>query len=391
MQTRVLKFKLRPLNRNKEVRLRTLKDVFTEAVRFHIGVIASLKTTSSNRIHHACYSEARTRFPLPAATIQQARDKALSAYRSYLDRKKKGRRSSVPVFRHALPLRLAAENLRIFPDRAMVRITTPDGFLWLPLIIPFVFKDAVRLPHAVSEIVQKDRDWYLMLSVKSEDVPALDGPHFGLDLGVANLAVLSGPRIVKFFDGKPLRYVRGRYFLYRQSLQKKRKIGMVKRSKGKESRWATDHNHKVSREIVNIVAGAGGVLHVEKLLGIRDRTKGTRKVNRMLHSWAFSQLLNMICYKAALMGVRVAKEDPRHTSQRCSRCGHTERKNRQKQAQFKCKKCDYECHTDLNAARNLAARRASSLSVGDVTAPQNGERMSNNVTHRDNRNLVSSL
>ena len=111
----------------------------------------------------------------------------------------------------------------------------------------------------------------------------------------------------------------------------------LKRSKGKESRWATQMNHQVSREIIDIVATQGGVLHVEKLLGIRDRVKMTRKVNRMVHSWPFAQLLDFLTYKAALAGVQVIEEDPRHTSQRCNRsCGHTERKNRQAQAVFRC-------------------------------------------------------
>jgi len=122
---------------------------------------------------------------------------------------------------------------------------------------------------------------------------AFCGPHFGLDLGLANTAVLSGPDIVRFFDGKPLRFTRGRYFRYRQALQKKRKLGMVKRSKGRESRWVRDINHKISREIVNIVAAQGGILHVEKLLGIRDRTKMTRKVNRMVHSWPFRPIAGL--------------------------------------------------------------------------------------------------
>jgi hypothetical protein len=80
-----------------------------------------------------------------------------------------------------LPLRLAVENLRVFPDRRVARVTTPEGFLWLPIIIADVWQDFVSLPHAVSEIVDRGGDWYLMLAVKSEDVPTQDGPHFGLD------------------------------------------------------------------------------------------------------------------------------------------------------------------------------------------------------------------
>lgn len=399
MQTVVLKIKLRTPNLGKAGRLAALANEFTACVRFHWERIAILKTTNTTEIHRDCYREARTRFPgLPASMVQQARDKAVAAYRSFLERKKRDRCCNPPTFTRTLPLRLAAENLRVFPETAVVRVSTSDGFLWLPLIVPPCFAEKVTLSHAVSEIVRKGKHWFLMLAVKLPDVPTPEGqrPQFGLDLGLANLAVLAGPKLARFFDGKPLRYVRGRYFRYRQGLQKKHKIGMVKRSKGKEARWATCANHRVSRQIVDLVARAGGVLHVECLTGIRERCKGTAKVRRMLHSWPFARLLEFIKYKAAAAGVTVIEDDPRQTSQRCSRCGHTERGNRSKQASFACKACDYRCHADLNAARNLAAKGASSPGVGGVIPPgrldaESGERVTaRKGRHRGNRDLASS-
>ena len=87
---------------------------------------------------------------------------------------------------------------------------------------------------------------------------------------------------------------------------------MVKRSKGRESGWTRCENHRVSRQIIDTVAAHDGVLHIEKLLGIRDRTKMTRKVNRMVHAWPFAQFFAFIRYKTALAGVQVVEEDPRH-------------------------------------------------------------------------------
>ena len=366
MQTRVLQIKLRVLNRGKAERLTKMQHDFTEAVRMHLEAASRIAKPSVKSLHAACYRQARSQFALPSSTIQQARDKALSIYRSVQTRRRQKRKARPRLWR-LMPLRLAVENLRIFPERGVVRVTTPDGFLWLPVIVPDAWRGLVGSPLAVSEIVRRSTDWYVMLAVKTEDVPSLDGPHFGLDVGLANLAVLSGPGVVQFFDGKPLRYTRGRFFRYRQALQRKRKLSMVKRSKGRESRWVRCENHRVSRRVVDTVAAEGGVLHVEKLLGIRDRTKKTRKVNRMLHAWPFAQLLAFIRYKAALAGVQVVEEDPRHTSQRCSRCGHTERGNRPRQARFRCKACGYEIHADLNAARNLAAKGACSLGAPGVT------------------------
>ena len=161
---------------------------------------------------------------------------------------------------------------------------------------------------------------------------------------------------------------------------------MVKRSKGRESRWVRCENYRVSRQIVDTVAACGGVLHVERLLGIRDRTKKTRKVNRKLHAWPFAQLLGFICYKAALAGIQVVEEDPRHTSQQCSRCRHTERGNRPRQAHFKCKACGYEVHADLNAARNLAAGGTCSSGAPGVTPGVSRER-AGHLACRGNCNL----
>ena len=309
-----------------------MQHAFTDAVRMHLSAAYTLPKPTVSSLHAACYKQARKQFALPASTVQQARDKALSIYRSVQARRRKKRKASHPKIRRLLPLRLAVENLRVFSDQGVVRITTPEGFLWLPVLVPEAWQHLIKLPHGVSEFVRRGQDWYLMLAVKTEDVPSQDGPHFGLDLGLANLAVLSGPGVAQFFDGKALRYTRGRYFRYRQALQHKRKSAMVKRSKGRESRWVRCENHRVSRQIVDTVAAQGGILHVEKLLGIRDRTKKTRKVNRLLHAWPFAQLLGFVRYKAALAGVQVIEEDPRHTSQQCSRCRHTERGNRPRQA-----------------------------------------------------------
>jgi IS605 OrfB family transposase len=398
MSHAVLRIPIRTLNRGKTARLEAMRAEFTGCVQFHLERIEATGMTNTTALHRDCYRAARERFRLPASTVQQARDQAIQARKSYLERKKRDRRAQPPTFRRGLPLRLAAENLRVFADRGMARVTTPDGFLWLPIVVPDAFRSDLARPHGVSEIVRKASRYFLMLVVKREDVPTRDdGPHFGIDLGLANIAVLSGPGVVKFFDGKPLRYVRGRYFRSRQALQQKGKTGMVKRSKGKEARWATDLNHQVSRAIVDLVAAHGGTLHVERLTGIRERAKGTAKVRRMLHSWPFAQLVQFIRYKAARAGVPVVEVDPRKTSQACSRCGHAERGNRTRQARFRCTACGFTIHADLNAARVIAAGGACFVGVGDVTAPvldssgRSGEaKMARKGRHRDNRNLESS-
>ena len=55
---------------------------------------------------------------------------------------------------------------------------------------------------------------------------------------------------------------------------------------------------------------------------------------------------------------RVEKIKPAFTSQRCSACGHVDRKSRESQAYFVCTACGFTCNADVNAARNIAAGHA---------------------------------
>ncbi|MGH3234170.1 MAG: zinc ribbon domain-containing protein [Streptosporangiaceae bacterium] len=63
--------------------------------------------------------------------------------------------------------------------------------------------------------------------------------------------------------------------------------------------------------------------------------------------------LGVLRAKAESAGRVVVEVDPRHTSQRCSRCGHVATGNRVTQARFRCLVSGYEPHADVNAAENI--------------------------------------
>ena len=68
------------------------------------------------------------------------------------------------------------------------------------------------------------------------------------------------------------------------------------------------------------------------------------------------------------MGKSVVTIDPRYTSQKCSVCGHIQKGNR-KGHSFKCVKCGFQIHADLNAARNIAVLGISGNGRLPVTQP----------------------
>ncbi|MFB0630875.1 zinc ribbon domain-containing protein [Streptomyces sp. AB3(2024)] len=56
--------------------------------------------------------------------------------------------------------------------------------------------------------------------------------------------------------------------------------------------------------------------------------------------------------------------DPAYTSQECSECGYTDRKNRVGQATFACRSCGALLHADDNASHNIARKGEAVWTAG---------------------------
>jgi putative transposase len=218
---------------------------------------------------------------------------------------------------------------------------------WLDRIIDGTAK------QGTAKLYKKKRKWFIALPI-TFDVEASQGEKvMGIDLGLRYLAVASIGTKSLFFKGNPCAYIRRRYAAKRRKLGKAKKLDAIRKSKDKEARWMKDHNHKISRQIVNFAVSNGvGLIRMEDLTNIRNRAKSKKEAGRNLHSWAFYQLKEMICYKAEMAGIRVEIVHPEYTSQTC-KCGHREKANRSG-IRFKCKQCGYTIHADLNGAINIA-------------------------------------
>ena len=64
-------------------------------------------------------------------------------------------------------------------------------------------------------------------------------------------------------------------------------------------------------------------------------------------------------------GLTTTEVQAAYTSQMCSHCGHTDKKNRQSQAKFKCQCCGHTCNADINAAFNILQRRSLKISLSN--------------------------
>ncbi|MFD4609270.1 RNA-guided endonuclease TnpB family protein [Streptomyces sp. NPDC058440] len=141
---------------------------------------------------------------------------------------------------------------------------------------------------------------------------------------------------------------------------------LARRAK-KERHHAAHVNHKISKEIVSVAQRTGRGIAVEELGGIRERVRLRRDQRGTLSSWPFHQLGQHLAYKARRAGVPFVEVDARHTSQRCPRCGHTERANRPDRDHFRCRRCGLAGPADVVAGVNVRDRARSAWVF--VTAP----------------------
>jgi IS605 OrfB family transposase len=231
---------------------------------------------------------------------------------------------------------------------------------------------------------------YLIATIDVPDTPVRTGEHLnsaggwiGVDLGIENIAVTSDRSLARELmstygghaaDGASghgsVKGRRTRNRELRQKLQKKNTKSakrLLRKRALREARFAADVNHQISKRIVAEAERTGRGIAVEQLTGIRERVR-LRKPQRATHaSWAFAQLGAFLAYKAARAGVPLVRVDPAHTSQRCTRCGHIDRRNRTSQAEFVCRDCGFIAeHADILGADNIADRAPTTWAQSTV-------------------------
>jgi putative transposase len=179
-----------------------------------------------------------------------------------------------------------------------------------------------------------------------------------VDLGVANIATDSDGVA---YSGKALRATRRRHLALRRRLQAKGTKSakrLLHKRRRRETRYARDINHCISKTLVGKAQDTGRGIALEDLQGIRDRITVRRAQRADLHSWSFHQLRAFIAYKAVMAGVSVRAVDPRNTSRGCSVCGHIDKRNRPTRDDFRCILCGHAAPADHNAAINIGRRAA---------------------------------
>jgi len=260
--------------------------------------------------------------------------------------------------------------------------------------VPALFKKAVipvKFPWAVVghvrqvEFFKRDGQWLMSACVNAPcEPPVVVTGVVGVDRNsVGNVAVMADVQTGKVLKlgidpAGTKRCFRGR----RGNLQREAKNALLVKVKRRQSRRMTYENHRASRTVVDYAAEHRRAIVLEDLSTVRAKGSKIRRYSEK-NQWAFAQLGMFIAYKAALRGVPVFHVDPSYTSQRCSRCGHTQKPNGKR---YFCASCGHKEHRDANAAFNIGrlgaevvrASGGGSLSVlpsGSIGGPYAGKEL----------------
>lgn len=302
-------------------------------------------------LHKLTYYDVRERFGLSAQMAVRAVSRVADSYKAGKDTQRNFSKWG------AFPYddRILSYNL----DRQTVSIWTLDGRLTIPFVAGPRDLELLQSRRGESDLCYVRGKFYLLATCDVETPEPIDVEgHLGVDLGIANIAVDSDG---EFHSGAHVRGLRRRHNRIRARLQAKGTKSARRRLKalsGKERRFATDVNHRISKQLVKKAERTRRGIALEDLSGIRNRVRVRKPQRRELHSWSFYQLRAFVEYKAALAGVPLVLVDPRNTSRTCPACGCIDKANRRSQDSFLCVSCGFAGRADHIAAINIGRRAA---------------------------------
>ncbi|MBC8015111.1 MAG: IS200/IS605 family element transposase accessory protein TnpB [Sporomusaceae bacterium] len=201
-------------------------------------------------------------------------------------------------------------------------------------------------------ITKKLGKYIAQIAVEVEAIQSTGTIAMGIDLGLKIPAVaITETGKTKFCgNGRQNKYFKRKHRATRKKLGKLKKQKAINKLDNKEQRWMQDTDHKVSRQLINFAQDNNVlVIRLEKLSGIRQTARTSRKNERNLHTWSFYRLATFIEYKAVLAGIKVEYVNPKYTSQICPACGE---KNKAKDRKYQCG-CGCKKHRDMVGAINI--------------------------------------
>ncbi|WP_409200964.1 RNA-guided endonuclease InsQ/TnpB family protein [Methanobrevibacter sp. DSM 116169] len=182
----------------------------------------------------------------------------------------------------------------------------------------------------------------------------------GVDLGIKNLLTLSNGEVkaklqLKKLEEKIKKEQRklSRKIKNSNNWMKNKKRIQEAHLKMKNTR--KDYIHKITTELIQkydeIVIENIKSQNLMKRTPLGEKNKSTLSKN-IGHS-AWHEIKKQLKYKAQWYGKQIIEVDPRNTSKKCHKCGHTNQKLKLADRIWTCDKCKTLHDRDINAAKNI--------------------------------------
>jgi putative transposase len=89
----------------------------------------------------------------------------------------------------------------------------------------------------------------------------------------------------------------------------------------------------------------------------------SKRLNRIISKFGKSYIISKLESLSERYGIKITFINPAFTSQECSNCNYVDKNNKKTKSQFICKCCDKKLNADVNASRNIIARRSSNIEM----------------------------
>ena len=339
--------------------LHNTMQAYTDACNYVSEYIYDTHNLKQRELNNTLYGKLRADFGLGAQMAQSVMITVIARYKTILENQKEWIK---PIFRKPQIDLVWNRDYSLVNNRSLFSVNTLTGRIKCEFYNKgFESHFDVTNKFGTAKLVCKHNKFFLHIPITYE-IDILDTKDVsnvvGIDRGVRFLATSydsSGKTV--FYSGNEVKQKRAHYKALRKELQQVKTPSSRRRIKvigQRENRYVQDVNHCISKALIE--NNPKGTLFVlEDLSGIRSATEKVRVKDRyVMVSWSYYDLEQKLMYKALKNHQLVIKVDPRHTSQTCPKCGHTERGNRNKKLhKFCCKNCGYQSNDDRIGGMNL--------------------------------------
>ncbi|HLZ80618.1 MAG TPA: transposase, partial [Ktedonobacteraceae bacterium] len=216
------------------------------------------------------------------------------------------------------------------------------------------------------QLNKREGVWWLTLSYDEEiilETPP-NAPTVGIDVGIANFVTTSTGKYYGSFHKK----LRTRHKRDRAKRRRKAKLRACLKKKGVKKLPATSSRTgqkliRQTRQAINHAVNQcfadpehEGVQFAYEQLSVASMRFKARAQNAYLRASRLGQIPQQILWNSQKRGVQATPVISAYSSQECSVCHYTDRKNRPDQRTFHCQVCGFEAHADHNASVNISRR-----------------------------------